>query len=87
MVELAPDMFVFLAAFLAIGERWVLYLLPARGTSTTGAAVTFDSLGLVQLAHGAAVAGETFLPEQLAEAWARFDELEAEGDGHTPSVD
>ncbi len=86
MVALVPDFFVIEQEHLRIGRRWVLSRQYTHGTSTAGAEIESPLLALSdgpRCTHS-----EIFLPEQLAEALARFEELEAaEPAGPTSSLD
>jgi hypothetical protein len=77
MVTLVPDVTAFDAEYLAIGRVWTLSRHTALGTSTQGAEVEFAALMLTDTRDGRFTHSEIFAPEQLAEALARFDELEA----------
>jgi hypothetical protein len=77
MVDLVPDIVAFEAEYLALGQRWALTRQMAYGTSSDGAEVERPSLILAELTDGRFSRTETFAPEQLDEALARFTELEA----------
>ncbi len=49
----------------------------ARGTSNEGADVEFETLMVSDMIDGRITRTETFAPEQLTAALARFEELEA----------
>ena len=76
MVALVPDVFVIEQEHLRIGRRWVPSRQYTHGTSTAGAEI---EVPLLAPFDGRCTHTETFAPEQLNAALARFDELEAEG--------
>jgi hypothetical protein len=83
MIELASDMFAFQTSFLAFGKRWCFYRESMNGTSTDGAGIRLEFVSAAKLVDGVFTASEVYLPEQLAEARARFEELEAGVDEST----
>jgi len=77
MIELVPDLVAFEAEYLAVGRAWALSRQVAHGTSTGGSEIERPSLILADSRDGRFTHTETFAPEQLAEALARFAEVEA----------
>jgi hypothetical protein len=77
MVELVPDLIAFDVEHPRIGRRGALSRHLATGTSSDGAAVELETLVITGMRDGRFVRSETFAPDRLDAAIARFDELEA----------
>jgi class 3 adenylate cyclase len=77
MIELVPDLIAFDVEHPRIGRRGALSRHLAQGTSTEGAAVELETLVITEMRDGHFVRSETFAPDQLDAAIARFDEIEA----------
>jgi ketosteroid isomerase-like protein len=77
LVELVPDVTAFDAEHLAIGALCTLSRHVAIGTSVEGADVNTEYPVLYVMRDGRVIRMEAWAPEQLAEALARFEELEA----------
>jgi class 3 adenylate cyclase len=76
MIELVPDLVAFDVEHPRIGRRCALSRHLAKGTSAEGAAVELETLVITEMRDGRFVRSETFAPDQLDEALARFEELE-----------
>jgi hypothetical protein len=78
MVDLVPDIVAFEAEYLAVGRTWAVTRQVAHGTSTAGAEVERTSLILADMRDGRFNRTETFGPDRLYDALARFEALETE---------
>jgi hypothetical protein len=75
---MVPDLLTLGAVVVRSVDDGGLELVRRFGTRTDGGEVSIDHLMAYVVVDGVTVAVESFQPEQLAEALARFDELLAE---------